>query len=948
MTKTVIARRLAYQAWSDGTRRPFAQPVVTGAFTPNRPHLANYYPQPGVWANSANWARFAQCSSVIFTHYNGAQAVGGRTLRSTIDGIKALVPASLGANPVHSAYIVHDEVFDAGSGDSATARLRTKLVAENWYLRTSFPGGAIVESSFATNLDLINRTSTGQVADANGKTWITWMADLMVTMNVTGEPGNAANPSLDAMFLDNCYVKPRKDGDYNRDGALDSNNDAAFATAERTGIKAHFDYMRAAWPGARFELGNLSDWPLALGGSLYSSTFTPSYAGIAPLRNVIDGGLAGEYFLSDASEPFSYEWQERANGLTGFYAARNQLQFMDGAVTTPCLNIWSIRDVVNDNSAADNQRRRFGAAFVTTCSDGAIDDRQLLNYATLPLIYTNGTGVGWLGQPLETSRYSGNAQGVYIREFANGYTAVNPRNNGARTFTLPVTVRDVETGTVYSAGALIPIADRDGGFYVKGAPAPTWTGTPTPSFTLGIASSYSLASLITGTGYTLSSIGTALPGGVTINNTTKALDYDGGGSGAFVSGVILRATSAGGSADSVAFSISISAAVADWLARSTTPGVVWAHNFESANEVNAFRHVGGFNDPGNTGSSTVQWLSSDGFAGGGCVEITTPSSGISAGGWWRPMAAIAAGTNANGKAAADNAANGTVKLRPWNAANTGENFNFRQGYYAHPSVVAANTTWLGTSDPFDGTEFWFQFRVKIQNTRWQGYNGPASAPLDADRNPPGKLMFIDVTASTHESEIVVYSGGPDPVYFNSTYPFRMYTASGSSANSFLTSPQGAGTGSTMQGGGPYATTCLIGSDTTGVNACWEWPRAAEWITVLIHVIPGRDNFADRASPLASWTNKDTAVEAWVARANDTEYTKVFEDYALAWLFGDRDGDGTPYELHPAAFNSVCPSAYMNNVPALAGAGWYQRYTQLIFSKDYVRPPGQLAPTWWTA
>jgi hypothetical protein len=388
--------------------------------------------------------------------------------------------------------------------------------------------------------------------------------------------------------------------------------------------------------------------------------------------------------------------------------------------------------------------------------------------------------------------------------------------------------------------------------------------------------------------------------------------------------------------------------LADWLARLSGPGIAWGHNFDSADEVNAFRHNAGVNDPTNSTNSTTLFNSSDGFAGGGCLEITVPSGGIASGGWWRPMAAIAAGVNSNGKATDDPACNGTVKLRPWNAAVAGTNFNFRQGYYANPSVVAANPTWQGTSDPFDGTEFYLQFRVKTQDTRWQGYNGPASAPSESNRNPPGKLMFIDVTGSTHESEIVIYSGGPDPVYFNSTYPFRMYTASGSAPNSFLSSPQGAPGNASMQPGGPYENTCRIGVDTTQVNDCWEWPRAAEWITVLVHVIPGLDNQATQTQSLANWVNKDTTVEVWVARANETEYTKVFESYNLAWLFGDRNGNANPYELHPAAFNSVCPSAYMNNVPALAGAGWYQRYSQILFGKDWIRPPNQSAPSYWTS
>jgi hypothetical protein len=381
----------------------------------------------------------------------------------------------------------------------------------------------------------------------------------------------------------------------------------------------------------------------------------------------------------------------------------------------------------------------------------------------------------------------------------------------------------------------------------------------------------------------------------------------------------------------------------DWTKRSTAPSVVWAHNFDSVAEVDQFRTTS-FNDPGNTLGTTVQWNSSDGFEGGGCVEITTPSGGHAVGGWWRPMAAFAAGSN--GRSSADLACNGTVKLRTWaNPPSSTENFNFRQGYYGHPTVQAAVTTWQGNTDPWDGSEFWLQFRVKMPASRWFGYNGPSSSDT---RNPFGKLLFIDCTASTHESEIVIQSAGADPQYFNSTYPFRMYTSSGSNPNSFLTTPQGAGDGSSIQDGGPYETSCVIGGDTNDVGDCWEWPRDPEWITVLVHVIPGRDNQATAQQALGNWVNNDTVLEVWVARQSETSYSKVFENTALKWLYGDRDGDANPYEFHPAAFNSICPSAYMNNVNAINGQGWYQRYTQIIFSKDWIPCPGESAPAYWTS
>ena len=371
---------------------------------------------------------------------------------------------------------------------------------------------------------------------------------------------------------------------------------------------------------------------------------------------------------------------------------------------------------------------------------------------------------------------------------------------------------------------------------------------------------------------------------------------------------------------------------ADFAARASGPGVVWAHNFLTRAEVDAFRVAGGYgNDPTDTHGSTVKFLESDGIGSGGCLEITVPTGGIANGGWWRPMSAIRAGDN--GLSTADRGANGALPRRAWDPSSPQQNWNWRGGYYGHQDYHTQYATWQGQSNVWDGNEFYFQFRVKMSPDRWTGYAGPQSSDT---RNPNGKLMFIDATGSTHESEIVIYSGGPDPVYFHDTYPYRMYTASGSMPNSFLSSPQGAGGGASLQAGGPYENTCRIGVTTSGANDCWEWPRAAEWVTVLVHVVPGHDNQADQGKAVSQWANKDTKLEVWVARAGQTTYTKVFNNQALAWLFGDRNGNAEPYELHPPAVNSVCPSAYMNNVPAVKG--WYQRYDQLIFSKQFIPCP----------
>lgn len=92
---------------------------------------------------------------------------------------------------------------------------------------------------------------------------------------------------------------------------------------------------------------------------------------------------------------------------------------------------------------------------------------------------------------------------------------------------------------------------------------PVWGGTPAPLFQVGVSASYSLLPFVSdpeNDSITFASIGAALPTGVTINNTTKALNYNGSGSIATTSGLQLRATATGGTADSAAFSLVIGAA----------------------------------------------------------------------------------------------------------------------------------------------------------------------------------------------------------------------------------------------------------------------------------------------------------------------------------------------------------------------------------------------------
>lgn len=505
---------------------------------------------------------------------------------------------------------------------------------------------------------------------------------------------------------------------------------------------------------------------------------------------------------------------------------------------------------------------------------------------------------------------------------------------------------------------------------------PSWSAAPAPpSVVIGTASSYSLLPLVSdpeNDPITFTSIGTALPTGWSINNTTKALDYNGAGTAASTAGIRLRASSNGGTADSAIFSVTIvaasplwtptiptqnlvvgvpysldldtvcdpdtstysivsgsipgmtlsgsvysgtptaagttpvtfraddgqsSSALADWLARSTGAGVVWAHNFDTVTEVNNFRWQGGIgnvpvlaNSDGNT-----RWVSNDGFAGGGCLELNIPSGGVCSSGWQRPFSPLL-GTG-NGRGVDDPGNGGTITRRAWNPNNPGQAEAWQNGFYA----AAANFASQGGAAAFDGSDFYIQFRVKQSANRANG------------GNPPGKLAFLGRTQYTPNNEIVIQS--------NSGLRYSMYTNFGARSNSSLYEPQDGGSG-------PYSS-LQPGSQFASPPTYWNWPLD-EWVTVLIRVVCGRHTAGD--APNVATGFKETGITVWVARAGATTYTKIWDkaDYVITY--------GSGSDRLPWGWNAFIPSGYMNGVAAAAGAGWTQRFTQIVFSRSNIPCP----------
>lgn len=416
---------------------------------------------------------------------------------------------------------------------------------------------------------------------------------------------------------------------------------------------------------------------------------------------------------------------------------------------------------------------------------------------------------------------------------------------------------------------------------------------------------------------------------------------------------------------------------ADFAKRAGGVSVIWAHNFASASEVNQFRYLNGQGqDPAGAFSQDTTWDPADGYGGGGALVITVRSNiGDADSSWWRPFGALGAGQPGpsggvgNGLTTPDPAANGTVRRHAtaWNSSDTTAAYRWQTDMYGNPADMAANPYWneggangtaptSGPTNVWEGQDFWLQFDCKVSASRW------------TLGNVSGKLAFINTMGLTGTQEILLRSIAPgdpgnSPLNFSTTQGFVMYTSQGKEGNSVvLQNFQGIDypAGKVIEGGptSPFTATCTIGNE-HNPGACWEFP-ANQWFTLLIHVVPGRNNdtFSGNGN-LATWPNHDMLIEAWKWQTGDTDYVSIFQNDALAWDYWTSPQSGGSGQTHYTAgdtgvttylapgFNGWQPSGYMNaNQQPASPVGFQQRFRSNILSKDYIPPPTQTAGAWF--
>ncbi len=342
-------------------------------------------------------------------------------------------------------------------------------------------------------------------------------------------------------------------------------------------------------------------------------------------------------------------------------------------------------------------------------------------------------------------------------------------------------------------------------------------------------------------------------------------------------------------------------ALADWNSRSTGAGVVWAQRFTQLSDVQRYLIAGDLNQA----KLYCNFVANDGIIGDGCLSLDTPAGQAQVGSWGRPMRPITGDVNKAGL---------PVYAQTLDSASTTVNVfsNMKGGFFGNADYKNA------APNDFVGTDFYLQFRVKFSANRFKS------------NEPNGKMLMLVTGYQTPDQELVLQARTD---YGGAWY--TMYTNTSTGFNSSLNNPQSAsGTqGSSLEPGGPYDSTCIEGTAPDGTNKCFLWPTN-EWLTVLIHVIPGHQYTVADINSTAN--KKDTGLEVWIARAGATTYTKIWSKLDYVWQYGVSYQDGTP---QPNGWNWLNLTAFTGgNAGVPSVNGYYHRHDQLIFSTQFIPCP----------
>jgi hypothetical protein len=401
----------------------FAQVQASTKSTPSAPlfPLVGQYliGGPQDYGSPTYLANIAKLNMVILSVWPGFSS-NGMTMQGVIEAIKKINP--------NEVVLLYQDINELAVSPAAIWAPDVNAInANHWWLYKSGSSGTKVNSWYGTGYYEVN-TTIMYPRNSSDQWYVDWRAAWQVATYAT------PIPAADGFFTDNVFWAPRVNGDWQQDGASDSDSNSTVQQWYRQGYEHFINDLKAKMPG-KYQTGNIADW-----GS-------PS-AVITEYNQLMSGGLMeGMIGLS---------WSNETRGFAVMMAAYKKMM---GAIAHPQLVIFE-----QDGSATDYQGMRYGLA---SCLLG----NAYFHYD----VGGSRNSVGWfdeynanLGAATSAAFPSAAYQkGVYRRDFQNGIALVNPKGNGKQTVTLETSYRklsgkqdpSINNGETVTS---VTLNDRDG------------------------------------------------------------------------------------------------------------------------------------------------------------------------------------------------------------------------------------------------------------------------------------------------------------------------------------------------------------------------------------------------------------------------------------------------------------------------------------------------------
>jgi hypothetical protein len=379
--------------------------------------------------------KIARTSVAVFSYWPGWEHGRSVTFERMLENLKRANP-----NIQTFIYVETDAIGQSVSASGYLLPVWNKIKSMNWFLYRVGTIGDPVASFFQGGGGPFFQVNNTLFApkDSHGMRWIDWYAQWAVTSYVK------SNPSLDGLFTDNVFWRPRADGDWNLDGVTDLHTDPTVQRWFREGYAAYFADLRTLMPG-KYQIGNIG-------------TLGDSNAVFPELDQVLNGGfMEGQ---------IGYSWSVETWG--GWKAMMNSYRQIMKALSAPKLGMFA-----QVGSPTDYQAMRYG---LTSClmDDGYYTFNGSASYNDVPWFDEFNVK---LGEATAAPSITPWQKGVYRRDFQNGIALVNPKGNGTQTVTLETTFSKIAGSQAPSINDGRPITavtlqDRDGIILLRTPAAP--------------------------------------------------------------------------------------------------------------------------------------------------------------------------------------------------------------------------------------------------------------------------------------------------------------------------------------------------------------------------------------------------------------------------------------------------------------------------------------------